>query len=194
MLILRPSIYLAVPALLLLLQACAPTAVQEPELAAGNSVPEITLNLPQGKSCECVAENASDYTFLERGFSSLYRGEHADAVEYFRRYRRVERSVTAYWEADVAIAFTYSLIDGSLYDPERARKSYRELRKQDWQAMELHGQTELMRQSLQTFIVLEREGRDLQKANAGLKEDLEKREEAIKRLRELTLGQKGAAQ
>ena len=58
--------------------------------------------------------------------------------------------------------------------------------------MELHQQTLLMRQSLETFLQLERENRELESANKGLQKDLEKREEALKRLRELTLGQTGS--
>lgn len=58
--------------------------------------------------------------------------------------------------------------------------------------MELHTKTLLMRQSLETFLQSERENRELRQANAKLQEDLEKREEALKRLRELTLGQTGS--
>ncbi len=80
-----------------------------------------------------------------------------------------------------------------MFDPDEARKSFRDLRKVDWQSMELHQQTLLMRQSLETFLLVERQNRELQDANRGLRKDLEKREEALKRLRELTLGQTGSA-
>ena len=92
------------------------------------------------------------------------------------------------------MAFTYSLVDSPLHDAQQARKSYRDLRKKDWQEMELHQQTRLMQYSLETFLAMERRGRELEETNADLEEDLKKREEAIKRLRELTLGQKGSAQ
>ena len=86
----------------------------------------------------------------------------------------------------------HSLSDGSEYDPDEARKAFRDLRKADWQAMELHQQTLLMRQSLETFLQMERESRDLERTVRTLRSDLEKREEALKRLRELTLGQTGS--
>ena len=52
----------------------------------------------------------------------------------------------------------------------------------------------LLQLSLESFRVMYRHVDDLQDANDTLKEDLAKREEALKRLRELTLGQKGSRQ
>lgn len=192
----------AVPAIfvLSLLAGCvSPPAVEEttpapaPTPAGAEQPTEIKLNLPQAQACNCTPEAARDFTFLEKGFSALSRGEYEDALEYFQRYRRMESSAAADWEADIAIAFTYSLSEGPVYDPDEARKSFRDLRKVDWQAMELHEQTLLMRQSLETFLQIERENRELESTNDTLRKDLEKREEALKRLRELTLGQTGSA-
>lgn len=168
----------------------APPPVSEPPRSQAPQ--EIELNMPRAQTCDCTGETALDYTFLEKGFSSLARGEYEDALEYFRRYRRLESSASADWEADVAIAFTYSLAESPLYDPDEARKAFRDLRQVDWKSMELHQQTLLMRQSLETFLQIERENRDLKNANRALQKDLEKREEALKRLRELTLGQTGS--
>ena len=115
-------------------------------------------------------------------------------MEHFRRYRRLESSPEANWEAGIAIAFLQSLRESPYYDAEEARKAYRELSKEDWQSMELHQQTLLLSQSLENFRIMHREMGDLKDTNRSLKKDLEKREEAIQRLRELTLGQTGAAQ
>lgn len=185
---------LPVPALvvLLLTTGCVTTPPTEEAPAAQQPPPEITLHLPQAQTCECTPEETLDYTFLEKGFASLAGGEHAEALEYFQRYRRLESSAAADWEADIAIAFTHSLGDGSEYDPDEARKAFRDLRKADWQAMDLHQQTLLMRQSLETFLQMERESRELERTIRTLRSDLEKREEALKRLRELTLGQTGS--
>ncbi|RLQ23811.1 hypothetical protein DWB85_01265 [Seongchinamella sediminis] len=190
--------------LLLVLQACAqtPTEPEPPQdtVAAGESnsagqeVPEIILNLPDGTSCACEEEVKVDYTFLEKGFVAMARGDHEEAMEYFSRYRRLESSPAADWEAAVAIAFIKSLGDSPYHDAEEARKSYRELVKEDWQSMQLHEQTLLMRQSLENFRDMDREIASLREANRTLQEDLKKREEAIQRLRELTLGQPAAAQ
>lgn len=182
-------------ALLLVLQACAQTP-DEPAAAtnaAPEEVPEITLNLPAETPCNCIEEASADYTFLEKGFSAMANGSHEDAMEHFRRYRRLESSPEANWEAGIAIAFMKSLGDSPYHNAEEARKSYRELIKEDWQAMELHEQTLLLRQSLENFRDMDREIASVKQANKTLQEDLEKREEAIQRLRELTLGQPGAA-
>ena len=191
----RSLMRLGLASLLLVLQACAqtPEEVAVPASSAPEEVPEITLNLPDGEPCNCVEEISADYTFLEKGFSALAAGDHADALEHFRRYRRLESSPEANWEAGIAIAFLKSLGDSPYHDAEEARKSYRDLVKEDWQSMELHEQTLLMRQSLENFRDMDRENVDLKKSNKSLQEDLEKREEAIQRLRELTLGQPAAA-
>ena len=193
----RSLMRLGLASLLLVLQACAQTQTPEEVAVQASSapeeVPEITLNLPDGEPCNCVEEISADYTFLEKGFSALAAGDHADALEHFRRYRRLESSPEANWEAGIAIAFLKSLGDSPYHDAEEARKSYRDLVKEDWQSMELHEQTLLMRQSLENFRDMDRENVDLKKSNKSLQEDLEKREEAIQRLRELTLGQPAAA-
>jgi len=189
--------------LLVLLQACAqtPTEPQPPQstvavsdTAAVEEVPEIILNLPDGSTCACEEEAKADYTFLEKGFVSMARGDHEEAMEYFRRYRRLESSAAAAWEAAIAIAFVKSLGDSPYHDAEEARKSYRELVKEDWRSMQLHEQTLLMRQSLENFRDMDRKIDSLKETNRSLRDDLKKREEAIQRLRELTLGQPAAAQ
>ena len=189
--------------LLLVLQACAPTPTepQQPEAgkaaasaAVAEEVPEIILNLPDGTTCACEEEVKADYTFLEKGFVAMARGDHEEAMEYFSRYRRLESSPSADWEAAIAIAFMRSLGDSPYHDAEEARKSYRELVKEDWQSMQLHEQTLLMRQSLENFRDMDREIASLKENNKTLRDDLQKREEAIQRLRELTLGQPAAAQ
>ena len=178
---------------ILVLQACAQTP-EEPAVPVTDQVPEITLNLPAEAGCTCEEPVVRDYTFLDKGFAALAEGDYEGAMEYFGRYSRLDSSAEASWEAGIAVTFMKSLEDSPFFDPLDARRSYRELYTQDWQSMELHQQTLLLRQSLENFRLMHRRQVDLKKSNASLQEDLEKREEAIKRLRELTLGQKGAAQ
>lgn len=186
----RPQILLATGALIFLIQACAPAPVQEPvEAPTTEEVPEITLNLPEENNCECVTEEVADYTFLEKGYSALAAGDYVDAVQYFKSYQRLETSPEAIWEAGIAIAYVSSLPNSPFYSAEEARKSYLELSKQDWKSMNLHQQSLLMRQSLESSVIVERHVAELESSNATLREDLEKREDALKRLRELTLGQ-----
>jgi tetratricopeptide (TPR) repeat protein len=179
--------------LVILLQGCAPTPVQDPQPVPGEA-PEITLNLPKD-NCVCVSEDESaDYTFLEKGYIALAKADYEVAVQYLQRYGRLEKSPEAEWEVAMAIAYISSLADSPFYDADEARKSWRQLNKQDWRSMQLHQQSLLMRQSLETSITLENKVAELEDSNAILRDELEKREEAIKRLRELTLGQTGVAQ
>lgn len=176
-----------------LLQACASTP--SPDQVATATVPELNITLPE-ENCLCVVEeeDSADYTFLERGFTALLKEEYIEAVQYFQRYQRLETSSEANWEAAVAIAYVSTLSKSPFYDPSDARKTYRRLRKQLTDDMEVHEKTLLMRDSLETFAVMQRHIDDLRSTNGTLREDLKKREEALKRLRELALGQPVAPQ
>ena len=168
-------------------QPAPPVAEREPE-------PELTLNLPDQKTCVCVRddETTPDQTFLEKGFTALADGDHIEAVQHFQRYQRLETSPQSDWESAIAIAYVSILPRGPFYDPEAARESFRKLRKVDTNGWQLHETSLFMRQVLANFLTMYRHIDDLESTNATLKADLEKREEALRRLRELTLGQKGA--
>jgi hypothetical protein len=161
--------------------------------------PELTLNLnPQECACpeqgggtlQPATAGATVPTALERGFSSLAANEYVEAVQFFQRYKRQQKSPTANWESGVGVAYVSMLSNSPLYDADAARKSYRRLKKQLTPVMLPHQQSVLMSQALDSFVVMQRHISDLEDTTATLKKDLKKREEAIKRLRELTLGQK----
>ena len=180
-----------------LLAGCAAGTLEQapPAPAPGaGEVPEITLNLPQ-QDCVCPGAGApdADYTFLEKGYRALAAGEHIEAVQYFQRYRRMESSPRAQWEAAIAIAYVSLLPRSPYYDPEAARASFQGLRRQSPKDLGAEDYTRLMRQALLNILALEREIEELRSRNASLQETLDKREEALKRLRELTLGQKGSS-
>ena len=190
---------LLVTALLtLLLQACASTApVEEPAVTPApdaQTVPELTLNLPEQQNCICVREEPADYTFLEKGFNALVAGEHVEAVQHFQRYQRLESSKEADWEAGVAIAYDSMLRSSPFYDAQAASASYERLQQQQPQGVALHEKILIMRDALASFTAMQQQITSLESDNAILTENLAKREEALKRLRELALGQKGAAQ
>lgn len=187
----KPMRFLFILVASVILAACETFPVG-PEPAEPAPVPELTLNLPDEQTCTCVEEVTKDYTFLEKGFSALAQGDHIEAVQHFQRYQRLEKSATAEWESSIAIAYISMLSSSPFYDAEAARKSYRKLKKEYADDMQVHDKTLIMAQSLESFVVMDRHIADLENNNATLKEDLEKREEAIKRLRELTLGQKVA--
>jgi TolA-binding protein len=190
-----------------LLQACAavpastapaPVAVApEPgssPAAADGEVPELKLNLPQHNQCNCVPAPTADYTFLEKGYRSLLDGEYEDAMEHFQRYQRLESSPRSDLEAGIAIAYVRMLPRSPFYDPVAARNAFRVLREQNAKELKVHDYTRLMRQSLINLLELQDKIDKLKASNTTLKDDLKKREEALKRLRDLTLNQKAAEQ
>jgi hypothetical protein len=176
----------------LLAAGCAPVPEKEvaPVEQKPEPVPELTLNLPKpAESCVCQSEPEQDYTFLERGFGTLAAGNYIEAVQHFQRYARLEDSPTADWESRLAIAYISILPRSPFYDPEAAGALFRQLEQDRSAEIEPHTQILLMRESLESFVAMQRHIDDLHSSNSMLEEDLEKREQALKRLRELTLGQ-----
>lgn len=190
----RP-VWLSVPSLCLLLGACAGQPPVEPAATPPPRNPddvELTLNLPeQGANCDCATAAGledKDHTFLERGVQRLAGGEYIEAVQYFQRYQRLEKAPLAQWESRVAIAYVSMLPDSPFYDVLAAREAYGELKETEPTGQK-HSSIVLMTQALETFVVMERHVDYLESRAALLQEDLDKREQALKRLRELTLGQ-----
>jgi hypothetical protein len=193
---------LAAAALVFLLQACAtvtdgtPAAEAPPEEARRGPPPELTLNLPdkeEGK-LDFTPQPAVDRTFLEKGFNNLAAGDYREAVNYFRRYQRLESSPGVDWEASIAVAYVKMIPESPYYNWRAARESYLRLMRKPPGGVELHEQIVLMRDMLAILSNLHVQVNDLQSENATLSENLEKREEALRRLRELMLGQKEAIQ
>jgi len=168
-----------------------PPAPQEPAPRAAEDV-ELTLNLPeQSQDCVCKAPVESDRTFLERGVETLAAGDYVEAIQYFQRYRRLEAEPVAQWEAEVAIAYASMLPSSPFYDVSAARAAYTNLQAREPEGTKHHAVV-LMQQALESFVLMDRHIEDLENRAGMLEGDLEKREQALKRLRELTLGQPGA--
>lgn len=173
--------------LVLLLGACGGAPERDArEQPAAEPVPELTLNLPP-PGCDCAREQRN-YTFLEKGFNALEEGEYLESLRYFQNYRRIEKTPAATVEAGIAIAYLSILPDSPIFDREAARESYARIRKDMDPKLELHGEILLMRDSLETFIDMQRQIDRLGQNNSNLRAELEKREAAIRRLRDLTLG------
>lgn len=192
---------LATGSILLLLQACAaaPPAgdlpVVPPSASEQKPVAELTLNLPDqaAASCDCTPATGVDRTFLDKGFTALAAGDHTEAVRYFRRYQRLESSPGVDWEAGIAIAYDKMLPDSPYYNWRAAREDYLRLVREKPKGLPVHEQILFMQDALARFSDLHVQVNDLQKESDILSENLEKRDEALRRLRELTLGQKGSA-
>ena len=175
-----------------LLQACAGVPEEDAQAPATvDTEPELNINLPEQGTGPCTPVGV-DYTFLDKGFSALVAGDHIEAVTYFQRYQRIENSPRADWEAGIAIAYDSMLPQSPFYDAAAARKSFERLGPRPPGEGRAHEKILMMRDSLATFAALETRINELEGDKAVLAENLAKREEAIKRLRELTLGQKAA--
>ena len=191
----RVNTKFAILAALCLLQGCTaakPVEEMKPAVAI-EPVPELTLNLEE-QSCNCeVAVDTPDYTFLERGFSELVAGDYIEAVQSFQRYQRLEKSAETDGESGIAIAYVSTLPNSPFYDPVEARKAAKILRKQkddqNVKGKNVHEKSLFMRNALDAFLVMQRHVNTLEVTNATLRADLKKREQALKRLRELALGQ-----
>jgi hypothetical protein len=190
-----PGKVAAVVCLVLSLGACTTAQVESSsEVAAADNVdiqpePELTLNLPADPDCACALGGSETSNFLEKGLESLTRGDHIEAVSYFQSYQRVESSAAADWQAAVAIAFDSMLPQSPFYDPRAANSAYWTLKDIEVDESKVHPRILIMRDALATFSGLQSQLAKLKRDNTQLTEDLAKREEALKRLRELTLGQ-----
>ena len=176
--------------IVLLLQACASgsPAIDSAKVSGSN---EITLNLPDQTLAPCVDDQnvGVDYTYLEKGFSAMVAGDNVEAVSYFRRYQRLESSPGADWEAGIAIAYEKMLPDSPYYNWRAAADAYRRLMRRVPEGIELNQQVLILGGTLAVLVELHDYIDELQNEKDDLSENLEKREEALKRLRELILGQ-----
>jgi len=185
----------ALYSLVLLLQACASLPGEDPAGDGGaepQPEPELTLHLPD-QNCRCDTQGAVDYTFLDKGFSALAAGDHVEAVEYFQRYQRLEASAEAQWEAQIAIAYDSMLPQSPFYDPRAAALSFEQLSGAAVDVARVHRGILLMHHALAVLADLQTKSAALERDNRRLAEELALREEAIRRLRELTLGQKAGS-
>lgn len=181
------------------LAACSSTAPQPAaDAAPAEAAPEpaeveLNLSLPPAQTCACPPEPAVDHTFLERGLDALAAGDHIEAVRHFQRFQRLENTALASWESELAIAYISVLPASPFYDLDAARESWRKLQQDAPPAANVHPRVLLLRDAMRAVIALVGQLEELRASNAGLREDLDKREQALKRLRDLTLGQPPAA-
>lgn len=184
---------LAIGVLMLLLQACAgsPTSGEQPAAIAEEPAPELTLNLPDqaDSTCACSDAEPANHNLLEKGFRALNAGDHKSAVNYYRRYQRLEKSPAVDWEAEIAVAYDKMFPSSPYFNKKAASESYHRLKREQPEGVAIHETIIMMRDALAILVALYEKIDDEQNRIDDLEETLEKREEALKRLRELTLGQ-----
>jgi hypothetical protein len=145
----------------------------EPTLAE----PELTLNLPEPtvSSCDCEALVDSDENYFDRGVRALAARDYDQAVRYFESHR-LGGGTQEQREADVGMAFVTLMSKSLGADADTGSSAVDE-------------RAEIMVLALAVLATLEGRLETLDALNRTLSKDLEKREEALKRLRDLTLGQ-----
>ena len=148
------------------------TTAPEPEVAA------VELNLPEPEPvapCDCEALLVAEENYFDRGVRALAARDYEQAAAYFERHRETG-GTEAQREADVGIAFVTLMTEASISDGESGASGVDE-------------RAEVMILALAAVQTLEGRIEALDALNKAISEDLEKREEALKRLRDLTLGQ-----
>ena len=153
---------------------------------------EVSPNLNQEKEgliTKLMKLDEENISWLEKGFKALADGDHISAVKFFQRHSRVNNTLAADWETSIAIAYVSMLPGSPFYDMKAVRVSYTQLATWPIDESLVNSQIVLMWDALEAFVSLHRQIRDLQKDNDVLEENLAKRESALRRLRELTLGQ-----
>ena len=128
---------------------------------------------PEASVCECPSDSPSDDFML--GLQALSEGDYAAAGQHFKNHalsggERAPREAAA----GQALADTLSKYP---------------IGEDSFTAVEVTNRAMLIDLVLMLIAGLEQQISDLSAENAVLAVDLEKREEALKRLRELTLGQ-----
>lgn len=163
--------------LLPVLSGCASTAPEPAPAVVPAS--ELNLNLPEPQAsdsdCDCEALAASAENYFDRGVRALAARDYERAVTYFERHRE-SGSTEAKREADVGLAFVTLLSQKSTTAGEASTEGVDE-------------RAEVMILALAAVQALEGQIDALNALNKALSKDLEKREDALKRLRDLTLGQ-----
>ena len=140
----------------------------------------VAHNLPtpaQMLDCDCDALALAAENYFDRGVRALAARDYDAAAEYFDRHKALETAQAAR-EADLGLAFVTLLSKSGDVDALPAAEGVDE-------------RAEVMILALAAVRTLEGQLDALEALNQALTKDLEKREDALKRLRDLTLGQQG---
>lgn len=150
-------------------------------------VTELNLNLP-GKEHACYKPDLSDQSFLDKGLDALEQGAYIESLSNFKKQLQSDKSQSSELNAKLAINYLIFIPSSPVHDLKEAKKMYRQLRKQLTTGVVLDRRVGFIKESMEAFLLLEKHIAALEEKNVQLNDDLKKREEALKRLRDLTLG------
>ena len=172
-----PSI-LGVSAIVLLTVGCASPAPEpvKPEQLTPPQPEELNIPAPPAVECDCDTDPAVLVeNYFDRGVRALAARDYARARVYFERHRESGGDQATH-EASVGIAFVTLLDESNAITGEGEGASGVDER------------AEVMILALAAVETLENQIKSIEQLNQSLTVDLEKREEALKLLRDLTLG------
>ena len=143
----------------------------------------MTLNLPDqaDPDCACADTESADHNLLEKGFRALNAGDHKSAVNYFRRYQRLETSPAVDWEAEIAVAYDKMFPNSPYYNSKAASESYHRLKREQPEDVEIHETIIMMRDSLARFVALHEKIDDEQNRIDDLAETLFQQSQQVAR-------------
>ena len=174
----RPPIRCFLSLLIALMVGCASqTPTREPVSAAYET--ETTQQIDGSSPCDCESGADDVWSDFDRGIQALADREYGVARIHFEKHRE-GGSAQEVREAEVGMAFAALMAEADSITEEAEF------------ADRLDERAEVMVLALAAVQALEGQLESLDAINAALTDDLEKRDEAIKRLRELTLGQQEA--
>ncbi len=177
-----------------LLQACGTLGADSAKRGPGAQEIEsvVAVGAPtSGGICPsfCNVGRSRLITLLERGHKALTRGEYDKASKFFQAYRRAHPGRAASWEVEVAEVYMASLPGSPFYNPVQARIAAKALSPLPIKPSSVHSSSLLLHQMLEVLLKEQRDASSLKAQVKTLKNDIAVREAALKRLRELTLGQ-----
>lgn len=170
-----PSLHaVACAVLTLTLIGCASSPVPEPEPILDSQINlHLPIDEPDDFSCQCVVAPSENY--FDRGVRALAARDYPQAKIYFDEHR-VSDAEDAEREADIGLAFV-ALLSLEVSENHPA-----------YSASGIDERAEVMVLALAAVTVLEDRLKALTALNQALSTDLERREDALKRLRDLALG------
>lgn len=174
----RPPIRCFLPLLIVLTVGCASQMPIDESMGAA-SENESTQQVDGSSSCDCESGADDVWSDFDRGIQALADREYGVARIHFEKHRE-GGSAQEVREAEVGISFATLMAEADSITEETEF------------ADRLDERAEVMVLALAAVQALEGRLESLDAINAALTDDLEKRDEAIKRLRELTLGQQEA--
>ena len=172
-----------------IISACSvnPPSYRKTPPERAKPVTELNLNLAK-KQQGGYQPDLSDQSFLNMGLDALEQGSYIESLRNFKKHLRADNTQTSELNARLAINYLIFIPSSPVHDLKKAKKMYRQLRKKMTEDVVLNRRVQFIKKSMEVFLLFEKHIAALETENLNLQDDLKRREEALKRLRDLALG------